>query len=337
MSRPPFIKHWRDVIGPDEAGYPGSEERFTIGSPIGRATGLLRIGVHHETLLPGRRSSWPHAERDEEELVFVLQGTPDVWIDGELHRLEPGDGVGFPCATGIAHTFINDTDQPVRLLSIGERSKPTHAVYYPLHPAHQEILGERDWKDAPKRPLGAHDGKPARPTRPQAVLVTERLRLRPVRLEDAQAYYELRRDPEVARFLLRRAPASVDEAQSALARVLESNQPAWALTRVPDDMLLGIVGLPRFDAANRCSSISFELRRDEWGKHLMSEAAARVIEHAFGKLGLHRIQAEIDPKNHPSIHLAETLGFVREGVLRDNVFHDGAYSDTAIYARFAPR
>jgi uncharacterized cupin superfamily protein len=72
--------------------------------------------VHYEILPPGRRTSFPHAEHDEEELIFVLEGTPDVWIDGEMFRLTEGDAVGFPSGTGIAHTFINDTEIDVRLL-----------------------------------------------------------------------------------------------------------------------------------------------------------------------------------------------------------------------------
>jgi uncharacterized cupin superfamily protein len=72
MSRPSLIKHWREIVEPDNAHYPGNDELLSIGSPLGRATGLTRIGVHHELLLPGRRTSWPHAERDEEEFVLEL-------------------------------------------------------------------------------------------------------------------------------------------------------------------------------------------------------------------------------------------------------------------------
>ena len=164
---------------------------------------------------------------------------------------------------------------------------------------------------------------------------TERLVLRPARIEDADAYFEMRNDTEVGRYLLRPPPKSVDEALASLKR-MESIK-AWVLTRPGEDKLLGTIGLPRFDAENRCTSISFELRRDEWGKGLMGEAAAAIVKHAFEDLKLHRIEAEIDPNNAPSIHLAETLGFVREGILREHVFANGAFADTAIYALFNPK
>jgi uncharacterized cupin superfamily protein len=161
-GRPACIVHWREVQEPDDCRYPGSDELLGIGAPLGAATGLAVMGIHHELLPPGRRTSWPHAERDEEEFVYVLEGRPQVWIDGEVHDLEPGDGVGFPKGTGIAHTFLNNTDADVRLLVIGERSKPGNRIHYPLHPTHNTRIGARHWQDRPGHPLGPHDGLPDR-------------------------------------------------------------------------------------------------------------------------------------------------------------------------------
>lgn len=160
MERPPFIKHYSELQGEDDSRYPGSDELHSIGAPFGKAFGLQRLGVHHEILPPGRRTSWPHAERDEEELVYVLEGTPDAWIDGQLYRLAPGDCVGFPAGTGISHTFLNNTEGDVRLLVVGEASTPGHQVFYPLHHVRNEELGEALWRDPPARDLGPHDGLP---------------------------------------------------------------------------------------------------------------------------------------------------------------------------------
>lgn len=111
MKRPDCIRHWRELEGPDDATYPDSPERFSIGAPLGRGLRLNRLGIHHERLPPGRRTSYPHAESDEEEFIYVLEGYPEVWINGYLWKLEPGDSVGFPAGTGICHTFLNNTEQ----------------------------------------------------------------------------------------------------------------------------------------------------------------------------------------------------------------------------------
>ncbi|WP_348652811.1 cupin domain-containing protein [Polyangium sp. 6x1] len=159
-QRPAFIKHQREIRSPDDAHYRGSDELLSIGSPLGRAVGLSRIGIHHEELPPGRRTSWPHAESDEEEFVYVIEGRPDVWLDGHLFPLEPGDAVGFPAGTGIAHTFINNTQEAARLLVVGEANKRWNRIVYPLHPARNAEVGEGHWRDAPQRELGPHDGMP---------------------------------------------------------------------------------------------------------------------------------------------------------------------------------
>ncbi|WP_186096511.1 cupin domain-containing protein [Burkholderia gladioli] len=158
MSRPEFIKHWTELEGADDQHYPGDSELMEIGAPLARKLGLERIGIHHVRLLPGRRTSYPHAESTEEEFVYVLEGTPDAWIDGHLHRLEPGDAVAFPAGTGICHSFLNNTAEEVRLMVIGEPAKDDNRIRYPLNEAHQARRPD-GWTDWPTRELGPHDGK----------------------------------------------------------------------------------------------------------------------------------------------------------------------------------
>jgi uncharacterized cupin superfamily protein len=154
------VKHWSELLDADDATYPNDDELMTISSRFSDAFRLFRFGVGHHVLKPGRRTSYPHAELAEEEFVYVLEGTPDLWQDGHLHRLQPGDGVGWPSGTGIAHCLINNTDSDVRLLVVGEPSRRRYGVHYPLHPSRNAELGEQWWHDAPKRELGPHDGLP---------------------------------------------------------------------------------------------------------------------------------------------------------------------------------
>ncbi len=161
MERPEFIRHWSELEGADDAHYPGDTELMSIGAPLGSALGLTRLGIHHERLPPGRRTSYPHAESAEEEFVLVLDGTPDVWIDGHLHRLCAGDSVAFPAGTGICHTFMNNTDDEVRLVVVGEVNKTENRIRYPRNEEYEATRQDR-WTNWPDRPLGPHDGKPSR-------------------------------------------------------------------------------------------------------------------------------------------------------------------------------
>jgi uncharacterized cupin superfamily protein len=162
MKRPEFIKHYSEIQEPDHSCYAtsNSTELLSIGSRFGKTFGFKRLGINHEVLPPGRRTSWPHAERVEEEFVYVIEGRPQAWIDGELYQLEPGDGVGFVPGTGISHTFINNTDSEVRLLVVGDTDREGNQCFYPLHPERNKLIGTYFWNDAPPRHLGTHDGKP---------------------------------------------------------------------------------------------------------------------------------------------------------------------------------
>jgi len=154
------VLHYSEIEDDACWSYPGSAERHAHNAPFSERFGLMRLGIHHERLPPGRRLSWPHAEADEEEFVYVIEGTPDLWLDGHLRRLRPGDGVGFPAGTGISHTIINNSEKDARLIVVGEASRHRSRIHYPLHPARNAEIGARHWKDCPRQELGSHDGVP---------------------------------------------------------------------------------------------------------------------------------------------------------------------------------
>ncbi|MCB0411039.1 MAG: GNAT family N-acetyltransferase [Bdellovibrionales bacterium] len=161
-ERPEFIKHYTEIQDEDNAHYPNSQELLSIGSPFAKKFGLKKIGIHHELLPPGRRTSWPHAESDEEEFVYVIEGYPDAWINGELFQLNAGDAVGFPSGTGICHTIINNTESNVRLLVVGETTKKDNKCYYALHPDRNQSIKEKGflWEEPPPQEFKGHDGLP---------------------------------------------------------------------------------------------------------------------------------------------------------------------------------
>lgn len=161
-ERPACIKHWKELMTEETFSYPGDTETFGHYAPLSRKMGLSRIGINHEVLQPGDRCSWPHAHKVEEEFVHVLEGTPHAWIDGKLHELKPGDSVAFPAGTGHAHTIINNSEQEVRLMVVGEIDPPNEQVFYPMHSKRNEEIKEKGWlwEDHPEQKLDSHDGWP---------------------------------------------------------------------------------------------------------------------------------------------------------------------------------
>jgi uncharacterized cupin superfamily protein len=157
-DRPTCIRSTNDVSEYTHV-YPQSSEPMGPVRRLGKEAGLDRIGVNVQRLPPGTRSSWPHAEENEEEFVYVVAGQVDAWIDGHIHRMEQGDLAAFPAGTGISHCFINNTEQEVVLLVGGEAPKPGSRIFYPLNPSRRQDMPEQYWwSDVPSRELGPHDG-----------------------------------------------------------------------------------------------------------------------------------------------------------------------------------
>jgi uncharacterized cupin superfamily protein len=158
--KPVFVCHWRDLLESKPAMYKGSDEPQGISAKFGRRADFSRIGVHVELLKPGRRTSWPHAERDEEEFVFVVAGDVDCWLDGRLYPMGEGDFVGWRGGDGITHVIINNGNEDAVLAVGGEASRMRSRVWYPFHPHRQKEIGENYWANHPVPRLGPHDGLP---------------------------------------------------------------------------------------------------------------------------------------------------------------------------------
>jgi uncharacterized cupin superfamily protein len=157
---PDFVVHWRDILDRKQVTYPGSKEKHGYDAPFGKRARFSRIGVHLEVLTPGRRTSWPHAERDEEEFAFVVSGHVDCWLDGHVTPMWAGDLVGWECRTGLTHVIMNNSGEDAVLIVGGEASRVKNQFWYPFHPARNKDVGALYWKDHPVPKLGPHDGLP---------------------------------------------------------------------------------------------------------------------------------------------------------------------------------
>ena len=96
---------------------------------LGDAFGLSRFGVNLTILAPGGQSALLHRHTRQEEFVFILKGQPTLRTDAGEHDLRPGMCVGFP-ANGLAHHLVNQTEEDVHYLEVGDRD-PQDAASYP--------------------------------------------------------------------------------------------------------------------------------------------------------------------------------------------------------------
>lgn len=164
------------------------------------------------------------------------------------------------------------------------------------------------------------------PSNLEGRLVTLR-RHRPENLPAVVRWY---RDPELARLTrYQTRPMSREEVERFFhARLLSPDSIAYAIHDGSTDRLVGLTTFSALDADN--GSVLFHItigERDAWGRGLGTEATELMLEHAFERLGLHRVGLSVFSFNERAIRAYEKAGFRIEGRLREAIHRDGRYWD----------
>jgi [ribosomal protein S5]-alanine N-acetyltransferase len=163
-------------------------------------------------------------------------------------------------------------------------------------------------------------------------IATERLALRWLTEDDIPALFAVFSHPEVMRYWSTPPMKDVGEARALLERIHESFRLKtlfeWGIALGMEGRVIGTCTLFRLDEQNRRAELGYALAREYWGQGLMSEALTALLEHAFSALDLHRIEADVDPRNAPSVRILERLGFEREGLFRERWLVAGERQDS---------
>ena len=168
---------------------------------------------------------------------------------------------------------------------------------------------------------------------------TERLRLDPLRPDDAAALFAYRGDPEVARYQGWR-PADVTEAADFIAGQAQRTfgHAGWyqlALRARADGELLGDLGI-RFPAGtDEAIEFGVTLRPSSQGKGYAREAMAALVDRAFGAWGYRRLVCSVDPRNTASVALCRSLGLRAEAHHVESLWFRGEWVDDLVFALLA--
>jgi RimJ/RimL family protein N-acetyltransferase len=167
-----------------------------------------------------------------------------------------------------------------------------------------------------------------------------RVSLRGPRAEDADALFALFSDVAVMRYWSSAPMRERVQAEGKITEILEAFEERSRINWLVvdrDDAAIGACTLFHFDTRHRHAEIGYALRSQLWGKGLAREAVSLAIDWAFRTLALHRIEADIDPRNEASRRLLERLGFASEGVLRERFFVGDEATDSEIFGLLQER
>src|SRR4051794_16782300 len=159
------------------------------------------------------------------------------------------------------------------------------------------------------------------------VLETERLTLRELAPGDADVLFEIHSDPVTMRYWSgppwTDRSRGLEQVERARSELEEEKAIRWGFVLRESGSLIGVANLHSINDQCRRAELGYVLHRGQWGRGYNHEALTAIVDWGFGELGLHRLEAELDPRNEASARAVERLGFVREGLLRERWIVEG--------------
>lgn len=151
---------------------------------------------------------------------------------------------------------------------------------------------------------------------PLPELGSERLWLRPFTLDDAEAFFELCRDPDIIRYVGNTPLRSLDEARAALRTAPLSDYQRYGYGRLAcvwkaSGAVIGFCGVKYLPELGE-NELGYRFLPAFWGQGLATEAGAAVIADARARLHLTRLIGLVHPSNTASMRVLDKLEFVRE-------------------------
>ena len=148
---------------------------------------------------------------------------------------------------------------------------------------------------------------------PFPYLTTDRLILRPLKIEDTNEIMFLRSDERVNKFLDRQKARIIDDATNFIRKIekgIVNNEWIYlAITIKNIDTLIGTICLFNIDVQKDTAEIGYELNPDFHGKGIMQEAISTVIKFGFDSLKIKITTAFSSADNEKSIKLLERNNF----------------------------
>jgi [ribosomal protein S5]-alanine N-acetyltransferase len=116
--------------------------------------------------------------------------------------------------------------------------------------------------------------------------------------------------------------------QQYLSRMRQPDHEGLLVCREQDDAVVGVININNIIRGSFLSAhLGYYAGQPFVGLGYMTEGLRQVVRFAFEDLGLHRLEANIQPANAPSINLVKRCGFRHEGFSPSFLYIDGAWRD----------
>jgi RimJ/RimL family protein N-acetyltransferase len=176
---------------------------------------------------------------------------------------------------------------------------------------------------------------------PQPVLETERLILRPLKPADAKTVQQLAGEFAIADTTMEIPHPYPDGAAEEFiashpAKYNSGEAVNFGIILKDNLSVIGDIGLVKASRFRR-AEMGYWIAKPFWNQGYATEAARAVIDFGFESLALHKIVARHFSRNPASGRVLQKLGFVQEGLLRDQVMKWDRFEDEVICALISAR
>jgi ribosomal-protein-alanine N-acetyltransferase len=153
-------------------------------------------------------------------------------------------------------------------------------------------------------------------------LQTDRLVLRPIGTDDADALHRISNEPAVRRYLWDDETVQMATIRGLISQssrmFSEEGIGLFGVRRRDSENLIGFCGFTRLEGMEE-PELAYELTRGTWGEGLATEMSRVCLRYAFEEASLERVIAGADPENVASQRVMEKLGMSSVGRLNPNV------------------
>lgn len=162
------------------------------------------------------------------------------------------------------------------------------------------------------------------------MLTGDLVRLRPIELEDVDAFYRWHNDEDVMRWLQSYFYESLASLRKRFADRAENSyeRSTFCIETLEERKLIGVISLRDADPVNARAKVDIYIgEQDHWGGGYGTDALRTVCRYGFDTLRLHSIELTVVEANKRAIRSYEKVGFQIDGRLRQAFHRDGEWHD----------
>ena len=161
--------------------------------------------------------------------------------------------------------------------------------------------------------------------------MNEKVSLRPFEKEDIPLKVKWVNDSENNEFLHYDIPLTVEKTQKWWEGV-KDREDRKDFIILYEEIPVGLIGLLNIDKKNSNAELHIILGEKEYkGKGIAKKAVKALLDYSFSKKELNKVFLYVDDDNEIAKKLYEKVGFIKEGILKSHMYHNGQFIDRCIY------